>query len=498
FTRPGLAPVYSFANILIISQLIILGSSSLGTFTYTGTTPTTNEGFLLSGFTGFATFLNGQTVYVIAVGLTTFTAIVMGTPGTYLGLSGTATSTTGSFVGPNPPTVAQDIDTASTPWVNIDNILGDIGYASVNLGAGTAVTLVPSGASNQSSTLAWTSPNNLVATGASYATVALSAGQVSAVLLATGLPFVLPADAIVQGLSVAVSAASSSSTNGAQGPKGCTAVSGGAWTNPTYIEVQDGNSATKTIVGQNSSFNFSTSGFISASGFGFSIPIGATVTGITAAIVRANLTGGATYLVDSSIQLLKAGVATGTNMATGTYWPAALQTAQYGGSSNLWGATWAPADINNAGFGIWVNVQNSSSGYYIFEHGQEVWVNGPTATAGIDFISLTVNYTQGNTSGSVTVQLFNAGTALSGAGAAIGQPVTSTVLPYVLGNNSYLWGQSASNLLSIINGGGLGVSLVAALSGTGTSTFEANSLSVTAYYTSPDSDALQARTFNFA
>ena len=154
FTRPGLAPVYTFANILIISQLIILGSSSLGTFTYTGTTPTTNEGFLLSGFTGFATFLNGQTVYVIAVGLTTFTAIVTGTPGTYLGLSGTATSTTGSFVGPNLPTVAQDIDTASTPWVNIDNILGDIGYASVNLGAGTAVTLVPSGASNQSSTLA--------------------------------------------------------------------------------------------------------------------------------------------------------------------------------------------------------------------------------------------------------------------------------------------------------------------------------------------------------
>ena len=92
---------------------MIIGSADVGIFTYTGPTPTTNEGFLLSGFTGFATFLNGQTVYVIAVGLTTFTAVVTGTPGTYLGLSGTATSTTGSFVGPNLPTVAQDIDTAS-------------------------------------------------------------------------------------------------------------------------------------------------------------------------------------------------------------------------------------------------------------------------------------------------------------------------------------------------------------------------------------------------
>ena len=176
---------------------MFIGSTDLGTFTYTGITPTTNEGFLLSGFTGFATFLNGQTVYVIAVGLTTFTAIVTGTPGTYLGLSGTATSTTGSFVGPNLPTVAQDINTENTPWSNVANILGDIGYASVNLGAGTAVTLVPSGASNQSSTLAWTGPNNLVATGASYATVGLSAGQTSAVLLANGLPFALPADAVV-------------------------------------------------------------------------------------------------------------------------------------------------------------------------------------------------------------------------------------------------------------------------------------------------------------
>ena len=41
FTRPGLAPVYTFANILIISQVFI-GSANVGTFTYAGPTPTPN------------------------------------------------------------------------------------------------------------------------------------------------------------------------------------------------------------------------------------------------------------------------------------------------------------------------------------------------------------------------------------------------------------------------------------------------------------------------
>ena len=354
-------------------------------------------------------------------------------------------------------------------------MLGNVGYASVNLGAGTAVTLVPSGASNQSSTLAWTSPNNLVATGASYATVALSAGQTSAVLLANGLPFALPADAVVQGLSLAVSAASSSSTNGVQGPSGCTVVSGGLWVNPNNIKVQDGNSATKGML------HGTFSGLISASAFGFSIPAGATVTGITASIVRANLTSVTPYIYDFNVQLLQSGTPVGSNLAAiSTAWPTSLQTAQYGGSTNLWGTTWTPAQAN--AIGIQVNVYNGST--------------AGSATAAIDFISLTINYTQGATSGSVTVQLSNSGTTL--AGTAVTQPVTSTALPYVIGNNSDLWGQTASGLLSILNGGGLGVALTAALSGTGTSVFEANALSVTAYYTSTESDALQARTFNFA
>src|SRR5271166_6479788 len=105
FTRAGLVSVYTYSNSLLITT-VVLGSGDIGTFTYTGQTPTINEGFVLSNFIGSAFFLNGQTVYVIFVNPIegTFTAFVTGPAGTYSGLLGTATSTVGEFIGPNVPT----------------------------------------------------------------------------------------------------------------------------------------------------------------------------------------------------------------------------------------------------------------------------------------------------------------------------------------------------------------------------------------------------------
>ncbi len=51
FTRPGLQSVYAYATTIEITGYS-LGSGNLATFTYIGTEPTVNEGFLLSGFTG--------------------------------------------------------------------------------------------------------------------------------------------------------------------------------------------------------------------------------------------------------------------------------------------------------------------------------------------------------------------------------------------------------------------------------------------------------------
>ena len=92
FTRPGLQSVYTFASVLNITALII-GSGKVGTFTYTGTAPIINEGFLLGGFLGINSFLNGQTIYVLGVNALTqtFTAFVNGPSGAYVAI-GLATS----------------------------------------------------------------------------------------------------------------------------------------------------------------------------------------------------------------------------------------------------------------------------------------------------------------------------------------------------------------------------------------------------------------------
>ena len=89
-------------------------------------------------------------------------------------------------------------------------------------------------------------------------------------------------------------------------------------------------------------------------GFGFSIPAGATITGIQLVINRvASLADGVAGLCqDNSIQLLKGGIAQGSDESSSAAWPSSAADATYGGSSDLWGLAWTPADINSSGFGF--------------------------------------------------------------------------------------------------------------------------------------------------
>src|SRR5271154_1145598 len=181
FTRPGLQSVYSYATTLLITGFVLY--SNIATFTYVGAEPAINEGFLLSGFTGALTFLNGQTVYVISAGMTTFTAEVFGSNiSSITGLTGSAVSTSGIFVGPN----AGSIATGPT-WSNPNNIYSPTGYASVTTGASSSAgPTAPSSVTVYSSSgTAWTNPSNLTAPSAE-ATVALASGASSQTLLANG------------------------------------------------------------------------------------------------------------------------------------------------------------------------------------------------------------------------------------------------------------------------------------------------------------------------
>ena len=93
-------------------------------------------------------------------------------------------------------------------------------------------------------------------------------------------------------------------------------------------------------------------------GFGFSIPANATIKGIEMRL-RKMISNPLPNIKDSVVQLLKAGVPVGANLANNLQWPNTLTYVNYGDSTNLWGTSWTPADINNANFGINLRVKNT-------------------------------------------------------------------------------------------------------------------------------------------
>src|ERR1700733_14634403 len=109
---------------------------------------------------------------------------------------------------------------------------------------------------------------------------------------------------------------------------------GQAWVNLTNLEATDGVYATCSPA--NSGILCQT---INATGFGFSIPTGATISGIVVKIVRHISTG--TNTGDTTVQLIKGGSASGTNKAANTTYPTSDGTATYGSSTDLWGLSLA-------------------------------------------------------------------------------------------------------------------------------------------------------------
>ena len=85
---------------------------------------------------------------------------------------------------------------------------------------------------------------------------------------------------------------------------------------------------------------------------------------------------------DNSVRLVKNGTIVGNNKAaTGTDWTSAETAVTYGvGTTDLWGTTWTPSDINNANFGLVLSVLNATA-------------IGSSYTASVDFIQITITYT---------------------------------------------------------------------------------------------------------
>lgn len=143
-----------------------------------------------------------------------------------------------------------------------------------------------------------------------------------------------------------------------------------AWTLPANAEALDGvyASAAITSIGQQ----------LTCTGYGFSIPGGATINGIQFDTYRFKTgTGGAR---DFQVFAIKGGVVGTTNRAALVAFTGTLTDQVYGGVSDLWGLTWAASDINASNFGI--AYQTSHTGTF-----------KQPSTQFVDYISCTIYYT---------------------------------------------------------------------------------------------------------
>lgn len=90
--------------------------------------------------------------------------------------------------------------------------------------------------------------------------------------------------------------------------------------------------------------------YLKATDFGFSIPLDATIDGIIGRVERHCSTADGCYTV--RLRAVKGGVVQSTDMDSGDSWPGSDTSISYGGSTNKWGTTWTPAQINASNFGF--------------------------------------------------------------------------------------------------------------------------------------------------
>jgi hypothetical protein len=131
-----------------------------------------------------------------------------------------------------------------------------------------------------------------------------------------------------------------------------------AWSSPSNAKLSDDARATAALgAGQ-------TTQCLDVTSFGFTtadVPDTATVIGVKVEIERslaATVAGGR----DLTVQLLVAGVATGSNLAVATDWTDADLYAAYGGSDEDWAAGLTPAQVRATTFGVRIRAQATGAG----------------------------------------------------------------------------------------------------------------------------------------
>ncbi len=141
------------------------------------------------------------------------------------------------------------------------------------------------------------------------------------------------------------------------------------WSSIDNAKVSDNASASVAAPGSSV-----TSNYLKATNFGFAVPTGATINGITVEVEKKQQNG--TGVTDEKMRIVKGGTISSTN-STAVAWTSSDAYATYGSSTNLWGETWSASDINASTFGFAFSVN----------------LPGNSVAALVDHIRITVYYT---------------------------------------------------------------------------------------------------------
>ena len=168
-----------------------------------------------------------------------------------------------------------------------------------------------------------------------------------------------------------------------------------SWTSPGNISSSDGSEATAFIP----SGGPGDSHYLVGTNFGFSIPLSATINGI---LFEPQNTEHCEESIDTRIRLVKGGVIGSTDRSTGSDWGNGSYIP-YGSSSDLWGTTLTPSDVNASNFGIALAAHS---------------VNG-NSCVGVDHVRATVYYTIPSPSTLSGTVYSNEGTTPIGSGKTV-------------------------------------------------------------------------------
>ena len=122
--------------------------------------------------------------------------------------------------------------------------------------------------------------------------------------------------------------------------------------------------------------------YLKCTNYGFAIPDGATINGISVGVERKISSTSRTTGKDNAMRIVKAGLIGATDRSSATNYTTTDVTVAHGGAADLWGQVWTPADINAATFGAAISASVTTT-------------RTNSRTVSVDHMPITVTYTAG-------------------------------------------------------------------------------------------------------